>query len=83
MFNVDISRDGKTWERKYRFETPDSFQYPTFHEHEGVIWLTVTQSDHKGSTDRIMFGRLEEVGQFESQAGKNRKPLPRRRRSRP
>ncbi len=76
VFNVDISRDGKAWERKYRFETPHSFQYPTFHAHEGIIWLTVTQSDHRGSSDRIMFGRLEEVGQFESQAGKNRKPLP-------
>jgi len=59
VFNIDVSRDGKTWERKYRFESPHSFQYPTFHEHEGTIWLAVTQSDHKGSTDRIMFGRLE------------------------
>lgn len=72
VFNVDISRDGKTWERKYRFETPESFQYPTFHEHDGVIWLTVTQSDHRGSTDRIMFGKLEDVGQFESHAGRQR-----------
>ncbi len=72
VFNVDISRDGKTWERKYRFETPESFQYPTFHEHDGVIWLSVSQSDHKGSTDRIMFGKLEDVGQFESQAGRAR-----------
>ncbi|MDV7403076.1 hypothetical protein RZS08_67250, partial [Arthrospira platensis SPKY1] len=69
MFNVDISRDGVSWERKYRFESPHSFQYPTFHEHEGVIWLTVTQSDHKGSSDRIMFGKLEAVGEFESQKG--------------
>ena len=35
--------------------------------HEGVIWLVVTQSDHGGSTDRIMFGKLEAVGEFESQ----------------
>ena len=69
VFNVDISRDGQTWERKYRFETPNSFQYPTFHEHQGTIWLTVTQSDHKGSTDRIMFGRLEDVGQGAPQSG--------------
>ena len=61
VFNVDISRDGRIWERKYRFESPHSFQYPTFHEHEGTIWLTVTQSDHKGSSDRIMFGKLEYV----------------------
>jgi arylsulfatase A-like enzyme len=59
VFNVDVSRDGVRWERKYRFETPESFQYPTFHEHEGVIWVSATQSDHGGSTDRIMFGRLE------------------------
>jgi len=72
VFNVDISRDGKTWQRKYRFESPHSFQYPTFHEHEGTIWLSVTQSDHGGSSDRIMFGTLEEVGQFESQSGKQR-----------
>jgi hypothetical protein len=72
VFNVDISRDGRTWERKYRFESPHSFQYPTFHEHDGTIWLTVTQSDHGGSSDRIMFGKLEEVGQFELQSGKQR-----------
>jgi hypothetical protein len=72
VFNVDISRDGASWERKYRFESPHSFQYPTFHEHEGVIWLTVTQSDHKGSSDRIMFGKLEAVGEFESQKGQQR-----------
>ena len=68
VFNVDVSLDGTTWERKYRFESPHSFQYPTFHEHEGAIWLAVTQSDHKGSTDRIMFGRLEDVGRGAPQA---------------
>ncbi len=73
VFNVDISRDGKTWERKYRFETPKYFQYPTFHEHDGVIWLAVTQGDKDGSRkERIMFGKLEDVGQFESQAGQKR-----------
>jgi hypothetical protein len=61
VFNIDVSRDCQAWERKYRFETPHSFQYPTFHEHDGVIWLSVTQSDHKGTTDRIMFGRLEDA----------------------
>ncbi len=60
VFNLDISLDGMRWKRKYRFESADSFQYPTFHEHEGTIWLTVTQGN-KGSTDRIMFGRLEEL----------------------
>ncbi|MBL9146381.1 MAG: exo-alpha-sialidase [Verrucomicrobiaceae bacterium] len=73
VFNVDISRDGKTWERKYRFETPKSFQYPTFHEHEGTIWLCVTQGDTSDSRkERIMFGKLEAIGEFESQKGQNR-----------
>ena len=70
---LSVSRDGKVWERKYRFETPKSFQYPTFHEHEGVIWLVVTQGDKDSSRkERIMFGKLEDVGQFEPQAGKAR-----------
>lgn len=77
VFNVDISRDGQTWERKYRFESPRSFQYPTLHEHEGMIWLCVTQGDTSSSRkERIMFGKLEDVGQFESLAGKVRTPLP-------
>lgn len=77
VFNIDISRDGKRWERKYRFETPKSFQYPTFHEHDGGIWLTVTQGDGPGShKERIMFGKLEEVGEFATQVGKPRQPIP-------
>lgn len=63
VFNIDISRDGKNWERKYRFETPHSFQYPTFCEYDGVIWLAVTQGDHSPSRkERIMFGKLEDSG---------------------
>ena len=58
VFNVDISRDGITWECKYCFESPYSFQYQTCHEHEGSIWHTVTQSDQKGSSDRIIFLKL-------------------------
>jgi hypothetical protein len=62
VFNVNISRDGRTWERKYRFETPQSFQYPAFHEHEGAIWLCVTQGDTDPSRkERIMFGKLEDL----------------------
>lgn len=77
VFNIDISRDGKNWERKYRFETPKSFQYPTFREHNGEVWLCVTQGDTDASRkERIMFGKLEDRGAFESQAGKKRKPLP-------
>jgi hypothetical protein len=73
VFNVDISRDGKNWRRKYRFETPKSFQYPTFHEHNGTIWLCVTQGDTSDSRkERIMFGRLESTGAFEAQANQKR-----------
>jgi len=73
VFNVDVSCDGLIWGRKYRFETPKSFQYPTFHEHEGAIWLSVTQGDTDASRkERIMFGRLETVGQFERQSGQTR-----------
>jgi hypothetical protein len=57
-FNLDVSRDGVTWERKYRFEAIESFQYPTFRQHDGSIWFAVTQGKG-GSTDRIMFGKLE------------------------
>jgi hypothetical protein len=73
VFNIDISRDGKNWERKYRFETDKSFQYPTFHEHDGSIWLTVTQGDGPGShKERIMFGKLEEI---RSQSGDSKGKL--------
>jgi hypothetical protein len=62
VFNVDVSRDGTTWERKYRFETRQSFQYPAFHEHERSIWLVVTQGDSDASRkERIMFGKLEDI----------------------
>lgn len=77
VFNIDVSRDGKAWERKYGFETTKSFQYPTFREHDGVVWLCVTQGDHSRSRkERIMFGLLERVGDFESHSGKTRKPIP-------
>ncbi len=60
VFNIEVSRDGATWQRKYRFETDRSFQYPVFREHQGAIYLTVTQGDHSDSRkERIMFGRLE------------------------
>jgi len=60
VFNIDVSRDGEAWERKYRFGTDKSFQYPTFREHRGSIYLTVTQGDSDGSRkERIMFGKLE------------------------
>ena len=60
IFNIDISEDGKNWERKYRFESEKSFQYPSFCEYNGNIWLTVTQGDTDVSRkERIMFGKLE------------------------
>jgi hypothetical protein len=60
VFNVDVSKDGKHWVRKYRLETTKSFQYPTFVEDKGSIWLCVTQGDSDPSRkERIMFGRLE------------------------
>ena len=59
VFNVEVSRDGKTWERKYRFETEKSFQYPTFFEYQGGLYFVVTQGDHsKSRKERIMFGSL-------------------------
>ena len=57
VFNVDVSRDGQTWLRKYRFESAAGFTYPTFREYQGSIYLTVTQGRNSG--ERIMFGKLE------------------------
>ena len=59
VFNMAVSLDGKSWERKYRFETEKSFQYPTFFEYQGTVYLVVTQGDHsKSRKERIMFGKL-------------------------
>jgi hypothetical protein len=61
-YNVDVSRDGSHWERKYRFVSDQSFQYPVFREHAGAVYLAVTQGDHHGSRkERIMFGKLEDL----------------------
>ncbi len=60
VINLDVSNDGKNMERKYRFETTKSFQYPTFVEANGQVWFCVTQGDSDPSRkERIMFGRLE------------------------
>lgn len=62
IFNIDVSLDCMTWERKYHFETPKSFQYPTFREHNGSIWLALTQGDYSEKRkERIMFGKLEDL----------------------
>jgi hypothetical protein len=63
VFNIEVSADGQTWERKYRFETEKSFQYPTFRKYQGTIYLVVTQGDIDPSRkERIMFGKLEQTG---------------------
>ena len=59
VFNIDISKDGVNWERKYRFETKDSFQYPFFYPYDGRIWFVVTQGQQERKQERIMFGCLE------------------------
>jgi hypothetical protein len=60
VFNVEVSADGVKWERKYRFETDKSFQYPGFREYQGTVYLYVTQGDSSPSRkERIMFGKLE------------------------
>jgi hypothetical protein len=60
VFNIEVSEDGLDWERKYRFETEKSFQYPVFRESGGAVYLTVTQGDSSPSRkERILFGRLE------------------------
>lgn len=60
VFNIDVSLDGMEWERKYRFETSRSFQYPVFREYQGAVYLSVTQGDFSDSRkERIMFGLLE------------------------
>lgn len=62
VFNIDVSADGTHWERKYRFETALSFHYPSFHEHDGIIYFAVTQGNQttqpQGNKGRIMFGCL-------------------------
>jgi hypothetical protein len=41
---------------------PNGANSPTFHEHEGAIWLSVTQGDTDASRkERIMFGKLEDL----------------------
>jgi len=59
VFNIDVSLDGKSWERKYTFETEKSFQYPSFCEYQNHVYLAVTQGDtSKSRKERIMFGKL-------------------------
>lgn len=62
VFNLDVSRDGAHWERKYHFETDCSFQYPTFREHDGAVYLTVSQGPACiGGQTHINFGKLEDL----------------------
>jgi hypothetical protein len=60
VFNIDVSRDGVQWTRRYRFESEKSFQYPSLHEYRGELFLTATQGDSSPSRkERIVFGKLE------------------------
>lgn len=60
VFNLDVSRDGVRWERFHRFETNRSFQYPTFREHAGEIYVSVTLGKPgQGQTISIHFGKLQ------------------------
>lgn len=59
VFNIDVSRDGKEWLRKYRFEVNDGFTYPTLHEHNGAIYMSVSLGVRSG--ERIGFGKLEDL----------------------
>ncbi len=62
IFNIDISKDCETWERKYRFVSNHSFQYPTFKKYGNAIYFTASQGTHSygtGGQDRIVFGVLE------------------------
>lgn len=65
VFNLDTSRDGRQWTRRFRFESEASFQYPCLAEYDGTIYLAVTQGercdDHRSGKGRIMFGELEKV----------------------
>lgn len=62
ILNLDVSRDGVHWERKYRFESSRSFQYPTFRRNNGVTYLTATQGDPGvGGKTHIVFGELEKA----------------------
>jgi len=60
VFNVEVSKDGANWARRYRFVTDKSFQYPCFREHNGSVYVCVTQGNSDASRkERIMFGRVE------------------------
>ncbi|MDF2725286.1 MAG: exo-alpha-sialidase [Paenibacillus sp.] len=62
IFNLDISEDGEHWERKYRFESEKSFQYPVFKQADGAVYVAVTRGDHSASRkEYIAFGKLEDL----------------------
>lgn len=60
VYTNDVSRDCKHWERKYRFETENSFQYPALYEYKGSLYFVIAQGDEDpGRKERIMFGMPE------------------------
>lgn len=60
IFNIDVSVDGINWERKYRFCSVRSFQYPQIKEYAGNLYIAATQGlgDLSGK-ETIVFGKLE------------------------
>ena len=62
-YHFTTSRDGRTWTPGREMpHVPNGANSPTFHEHEGAIWLSVTQGDTDASRkERIMFGKLEDL----------------------
>jgi len=58
IFNIDVSTDCENWTRKYRFETPLTFQYPTLQQHDGKIYISVTTGE-KGVTKDVTTGKVK------------------------
>lgn len=62
VFNIDVSRDCVNWERKYRFETTKSFQYPSIRLYNDKIYVCATQGNsHHSRKEFISFGLLENL----------------------
>lgn len=53
-FVLDYSTDGKTWAPLYVFDSPTSFQYPTFDIYDGQMYFAATT----GNKENIIFGKL-------------------------
>jgi len=59
VFNLELSRDGRSWERCLRIESDAGFQYPTFAAHGGRLFVCATQGHPGvGGKRRIVFGEV-------------------------